>query len=128
MRTGKNKKMKQETATTMNNELTPEQATQQALLQWAIDGMTEAAHAITTLANEVKAGKHEALGLLPKAYVEFRKAGDSALDERRKLDRLLGKLDAGETGGELDLDAARAEIRRRMDCLRASFGAGGVPE
>jgi hypothetical protein len=120
--------MKQETTTITNNELTPEQATQQDLLRWAIDGMTEAAHMITTLGNEVKAGRHESIGLLPKAYADFRKAGDSALDERRKLDRLLGKLVVGEGGVELDLDAARAEIRCRMDRLRTAGGAGGVSE
>ena len=30
-------------------------------------------------------------------------------------------------GGGLDLDAARAEIGRRLDRLRAAWGAGGVP-
>ena len=127
MRTGKNK-MKQETTTITTNDLTPEQATQLGLLQFVIDGLTEAAVEFKDLTNEAKQGNMEAVKAVPKASADFRKAGEAALDERRKLDRLLGRLVVGEDGVELDLDGARAEIRCRMDRLRASFGAGGVSE
>ncbi len=120
--------MKKETTTITNNELTPEQATQLGLLQFVIDGLTEVAVEFKDLTYEAKQGNMEAVKAVPKASADFRKAGEAALDERRKLDRLLGKLIVAEDGAELDLDDARTEIRRRMDRLRASLGAGGVSE
>jgi hypothetical protein len=120
--------MKQETTTITSNELTPEQATQQVLLRFVIGGLTQAATRFAALTDEAENGNAEAVEAMPKASAAFRKAGEAVLDERRKLDRLLGRLEVGEAGVELDLDAARAEIRRRMDRLRASHGAGGVSE
>jgi len=120
--------MKQETSTITNNELTPEQATQQELLRFMIGGLTIAAVKFARLTEQAAKGDLEAVKSVPGASVEYRKAGEATLDERRKLDRLLGKLLIAEDGAELDLDDARSEIRRRMDRLRTSLGAGGVPE
>jgi hypothetical protein len=120
--------MKQETTTITNNELTPEQATQQGILNFLVRGLTQSAVRFAALTEEAESGNLEAVQAVPKASVEFRKAGEAILDERRKLDRLLGKLVVGEGGVELDLDAARAEIRCRMDRLRTAGGAGGVSE
>jgi hypothetical protein len=53
------------------------------------------------------------------------KAMGAIFSERNKLER-LGAEKGGGDGGELDLDAARAEIERRMARLRSSLGAGGV--
>ncbi len=55
----------------------------------------------------------------------MRKALEAVFSERARLDKL--SQGDGPRDGELDLDAARTEIRRRMDRLRAVADPRGVP-
>ncbi|MCB1407190.1 MAG: hypothetical protein KDK01_13285 [Rhodobacteraceae bacterium] len=81
--------------------------------------------ALDAVIADIKAGKFGAAKDLSTAIAGLRKGLEAVFSERAKLE----KLDpGGEQGtGELDLDAARNEVRRRMDRLRASFGARELP-
>ncbi|RYI32835.1 MAG: hypothetical protein EON48_04135 [Acetobacteraceae bacterium] len=67
--------------------------------------------------NEVKAAQEAIRGLRATAL--------SVLQERGKVDQLRKQI-AGHVGagGALDLDEARAEIGRRLACLRNAGGGG----
>ncbi|WP_323022278.1 hypothetical protein [Pararhodobacter sp.] len=56
----------------------------------------------------------------------LRKALEAVFSERAKLEKL--EEGGGQRAGELDLAAAGAEVRCRMDRLRAAAGEGGLPE
>ncbi|MCA0202820.1 MAG: hypothetical protein LCH92_00630 [Proteobacteria bacterium] len=56
----------------------------------------------------------------------LRKALEAVFSERAKLEKL--EEGSGPRAGELDLAAAGAEVRCRMDRLRAAAAAGGVPD
>lgn len=62
---------------------------------------------------------------LAEEFRSLRKALEIAYHERANIQKLKG-LDAGTGGGALDLHAARDEIARRLDCLRAASREGGV--
>lgn len=69
-------------------------------------------------------GRGEGAGARAKAVTsDVRKAIQTVFEERHRIDKLDEKN--GETGGGagLDLDAARAEIGRRLARLRARSGA-----
>ncbi len=67
--------------------------------------------------NEVKAAQEAIRGLRATAL--------AVLQERGKVDQLRKQI-AGHVGagGALDLDEARAEIGRRLACLRGAGGSG----
>ncbi len=65
-------------------------------------------------------------GMLPRSGERIRdlaKVGLMLVEERAKVEKLRKQVagDVG-TGSELDLDAARDEIGRRLACLRAARG------
>ena len=64
---------------------------------------------------------------LGEEFRALRKAVEIAYHERAQLQKLRAQagLDVA-GGGTLDLDAARAEIGRRLDRLRATGPGGGV--
>ena len=62
---------------------------------------------------------------LAEEFRGLRKALEIAYHERANLQKLKGVEVAG-TASELDLDAARAEIGRRLDRLRAARDRDGV--
>jgi hypothetical protein len=53
--------------------------------------------------------------------VSLRKALEAVFSERARLESL--DRSEGRAGAELDLDAARAEVERRLDRLRAAYAA-----
>lgn len=59
------------------------------------------------------------------AIRDLRETAQHVLDERAKVDRLRKQI-AGQVGarGALDFDGARAEIGRRLACLRDAGGGG----
>jgi hypothetical protein len=64
---------------------------------------------------------------LAEEFRSLRKALEIAYHERANIQKLKG-LDTGAgRGAALDLCAARDEIARRLDCLRAAGAEGGVP-
>ncbi|MCB1390651.1 MAG: hypothetical protein KDK12_16155 [Rhodobacteraceae bacterium] len=73
----------------------------------------------------IRAGDVTGSRELATVVVSLRKALEAVFSERARLEK-IGELDGGRSG-ELDLDAAGAEVRRRMARLRAAVGARGVP-
>jgi hypothetical protein len=71
----------------------------------------------------LEAGDLAVAGEVPAAVSALDKALGAVFSERAKRERKGGVAE-----GQLDLGAARAEIRRRLDRLRAVAGAGGVSE
>lgn len=65
---------------------------------------------------------------LNEASAQFKKWAQHALDEKRKVDEFYGKIAPKGGGAEIDFDEARAQIGRRLACLRAAQGSGGVSE
>ncbi len=120
--------MKQETTTITKPKLELNEATEENIARFMIGVLTEAADRFATMRTKLEAGDCEGFAEAKKALEEVTKLGSIAVNDRGKFYKYLrGELDDDGTV-ELDLGAARAEIRRRMDCLRASVGAGGVPE
>lgn len=78
-----------------------------------------AAQRLRDLIDRLDAGEMAAAGELPSAAPILHKAMLAVLHEREKLER-IGRADPD---GEFDLAAARAEVRRRLDRLRAAEGA-----
>lgn len=76
---------------------------------------------------DIRAGKFGPSRELATVVSALRKALEAVFSERAKLEKIVEQSGRGRAG-EMDLAAARAEVRRRMDRLRASFGAGTFPE
>jgi len=69
-------------------------------------------------------GRGEGAGARAKAVTaDVRKAIQTVFDERHRIDKLDEKKNETGGGAGLDLDAARAEIGRRLARLRARSGA-----
>ena len=120
--------MKQETTTITKNELELDLAVEENLARFMIRSLTMAADRVATIHEQLNAGETDRFPDAKKALEEFTKLGTLAISDRGKFCKYLkGELE-DDGIAELDLGAARAEIRRRMDRLRTSVGAGGVPE
>jgi len=84
-----------------------------------------AGKALDDIIADIKDGKLGAAKELSSAVASLRKGLEAVFSERAKLEKF--EQDHGHATGELDLDAARAEIGRRMDRLRASNLARELP-
>ena len=73
----------------------------------------------------ISAGEFNEVKAAQAAIRELRATALQVLQERGKVDQLRKQI-AGHvgSGGELDLDRARAEIGRRLACLRNAGGGG----
>ncbi|MCC5971396.1 MAG: hypothetical protein JJU15_15740 [Pararhodobacter sp.] len=92
-----------------------------SVAQWHLG---ETSRVLRTVITEIEAGKFGAAKELGGTVASLRKALEAVFSERAKLQRIDT---AGASGaGAFDLGAARAEIRRRMDRLRASADPGGI--
>ena len=71
----------------------------------------------------VRAGEFSEIKAAQSAVRDLRAAALHVLDERNKVDKLRKQI-AGQVGagGALDFDGARAEIGRRLACLRDAGG------
>lgn len=65
---------------------------------------------------------------LNEAAAQFKKWAQHALDEKRKVDELYGKIAPKGGGVEIDFAEARAQIGRRLARLRAAQTSGELPE
>ncbi|WP_286174195.1 hypothetical protein [Rhodobacter sp. NTK016B] len=74
----------------------------------------------------IRSGDITASRELASVVASLRKALEAVFSERAKLEKISEQ--SGRRHGELDLDAARAEVRRRMDRLRAANDPRGFPE
>ena len=75
--------------------------------------------------NALKAGEFNEVKAAQTAIRDLRATALAVLQERGKVDQLRKQI-AGHVGagGALDLDEARAEIGRRLACLRNAGGSG----
>jgi hypothetical protein len=73
----------------------------------------------------IKAGEFNEVKAAQTAIRDLRATAVAVLQERGKVDQLRKQI-AGHVGagGALDLDEARAEIGRRLACLRGAGGSG----
>jgi hypothetical protein len=93
-------------------------------------GATEKFYELTVMElhrtiNAISAGEFNEVKAAQTAIRELRATAVAVLQERGKVDQLRKQI-AGHVGagGALDLDAARAEIGRRLACLRGAGGSG----
>jgi len=82
--------------------------------------------ALDDIIADIREGKLGAAKDLSAAVTGLRKGLEAVFSERAKLEKF--EHDHGHVTGELDLDAARAEVERRMARLRASNATRGVPD
>ncbi|WP_374432310.1 hypothetical protein [Tabrizicola sp.] len=75
--------------------------------------------------NALKAGEFSEVKAAQAAIRDLRETAQHVLRERGKVDQLRKQI-AGHVGagGALDLESARAEIGRRLACLRNAGGGG----
>lgn len=86
--------------------------------EWYFDTTLETLKAAIS---DIEAGQHGPARDMAGLLSSLRKAMEYALNERTKFDR-----DTGSDGAGFDLDAARDEIGRRLDRLRATSGARDI--
>jgi hypothetical protein len=93
-------------------------------------GATERFYELTVMElhrtiNAISAGEFNEVKAAQTAIRDLRATAHAVLQERGKVDQLRKQI-AGHVGagGALDLDEARAEIGRRLACLRNAGGSG----
>jgi len=87
-----------------------------------------ATRALDKLVDELDDGELGHAGEAGAILKELKNSLQLAMAERERLESARRK-DAGIVHDyAIDFDAARSEIGRRLACLRAAAGAGGVPE
>ena len=93
-------------------------------------GATEEFYALTLMElqrtiSAIRAGEFNEVKAAQTAIRDLRATAVQVLEERGKVDKLRKQI-AGHVGagGALDLDEARAEIGRRLACLRSAGGGG----
>ncbi|GKY88723.1 hypothetical protein [Sinisalibacter aestuarii] len=97
------------------------------MLGLAARNLTRVLAALDEVIGEIETRQDGAQGKAKALAADLRKAIQTVFDERQRIDKLDGKLgDTSGGGAGLDLDAARAEIGRRLDRLRERGGADGV--
>ena len=97
----------------------------------AVDLLTETELLYREIAGElalamrgVRQGDLKEAKVAAQAVKDLRAAFQMVMDERTRVEKLRKQV-AGVVGtGELDFDAARAEIGRRLACLRNAGGGG----
>ena len=73
------------------------------------------------------AGEGGSLTEAAKELVELRKWAGLAYEEQARIDKLMRDQPGGGAGRDIDFAAARDEIGRRLDRLRAAACAGELP-
>ncbi|HHL20738.1 MAG TPA: hypothetical protein ENJ52_04345 [Aliiroseovarius sp.] len=94
------------------------------------DHVLRAIFALDEKIRAMEADKDRQPGDMVREIAETRKAIQVFYEERTRFEKFCEKTGIGGAGG-LDLDGARDEIRRRLDCLRRSRnpeGVSGQPE
>lgn len=100
----------------------------QAVLVAAEQHYARTIAALNELIEDIAAGQTARAKELKSVLGDLGKAAQTAFDERSRVEKRI-KADSGVAYDyALDFDAARDEIRGRLDRLRAAGGAGGVPE
>lgn len=88
------------------------------LMLETIENYQDAARTLWAAIREIRLGRYDRAKEAGMAVRELRAAFQMAMDERARVEK-LGRDTAGSVRDQaLDLDAARAEIGRRLACLR----------
>lgn len=82
--------------------------------------------AIRMMNEKIAAIEAEGDGKVPKPVDGLHGAVQLLLAERERIEKRIDAYASGATTGELDLDAARAEVESRLDRIHAHFGARGI--
>lgn len=98
-----------------------------AVLEEAEEHYRRTIRLLNEIIHEVEAGNTERARALRGALSDLGKAAQTAFDERLRFEKRLRDETGGTRDYALDLDAACLEIGRRLDRLRATRPAGGVP-
>lgn len=108
----------------MTERVLPDATTVEALLSQAEDQFAQVALELGEAARRAVEGEPGAAKLAAQAARELRDAFRILMSERERVDKLRTQI-AGIAGThDLDFDAARDEIGRRLACLRDA-GRGG---
>jgi hypothetical protein len=99
--------------------------TQEDVLAVAEGLYREAAIELFRTITALRAGEFQEVKAAQTAIRDLRATALQVLEERGKVDRLRKQI-AGQigAGGALDFEGARAEIGRRLACLRDAGGGG----
>ena len=97
----------------------------EALLKASEDLYREVALELAEASRRVRDGEFGEVKAAMQAARDLRAAFQLVMDERTRVDKLRKQI-AGHVGagGALDLESARAEIGRRLACLRNAGGGG----
>lgn len=98
----------------------------EALLRATEEYYHEIALELATATRRLRDGELGEVKAAAQAVKDLRVAFQMVMDERTRVDKLRKQVAgvAGGHGGELDFTAARAEIGRRLACLRDAGGGG----
>lgn len=112
----------------MTDQLNEDQTPFQEMLDGALEAFETAREVLRDTLKRLKAEEPVESTEVPKHIREMNNALILAMGLEGKARDATGQR-MGEIGaGQLDLDAARAEIGLRLACLRAAGGGGTVPD
>ena len=86
----------------------------------------DALEAVRALTARLAEGAEPPAAEISRIAQDYRRATQTLFDERKRLDDQRRREAGVVHDYALDLDAARAEIGRKLDLLRAEAGSGGV--
>ena len=98
------------------------------ILQAAKEQFEEVGHELDRFRKILAEGEDVNPAELKKRGHEFRNVSSYYLQEASRLEDAINKRDGMVNGYALDLDEARREIGRRLDCLRAAGDSREVSE
>lgn len=109
-----------------SNEPLDDEGSPAKLLAEAEAHYEDALEAVRALKRRLSEGAEPSAAEISRIATDYRRATQTLFDERKRLDDQR-KREAGVVHDyALDLDAARDEVGRELDRLRAAFGSGGV--
>lgn len=98
------------------------------LVRTARDHFARMRQVLHGLLNRIEEGDARAVAELESCRMQLSRSLNNAIEQEAKLEALCNARARGGGDGALDLDAARAEIGRRLACLRAAGDGGSVSE
>ena len=98
------------------------------IIEFANNNLLRSIKALELALGRLEGGENGAGTEVQKAIAEMRKAQDTALKERLRLDDERRKLDNATSDGAIDFDAARASILDSLDRIRRSKHPDPIPE
>lgn len=102
-------------------------ADERCVLDMAEGQFAELLSALEDMKGRVQAGEPVADSEVKQRVSAVQRAMDHVFSERKRLDEVRRKRAGIVHDYAIDFDAARTEIGRRLDRLRAASGAGDVP-